>query len=121
MGWSSRKRSMVKEYIPEKGDIVLINFSPTKGHEQNGRRPALVLSPKAYNEKSELALFCPITSKIKGYSFEVVVTEKKVKGVILADQVKSFSWTTRKVEFMGKINPKTLLLVCDRVVQLVSE
>jgi len=75
-------------YIPDSGDIVWLTFSPQAGHEQSGRRPALVLSPAAYNEKVGLALFCPITSQIKGYPFEVLLQESlKVNGVILSDQI----------------------------------
>jgi mRNA interferase MazF len=80
---------MVKNYIPERGDIVWLNFTPQTGHEQMGRRPAIVISPFDYNEKVGLGLFCPITSKIKGYPFEVKIENKKIDGVVLSDQIKS--------------------------------
>ena len=87
-------------YVPEKGDIVWISFTPHAGHEQASRRPAIVLSPGTYNRKSGLALFCPITSRIKGYPFEVVLPDKgAIEGVILADQIKSLDWRARRAEF----------------------
>ena len=93
---------MVQKYIPERGDIVWLQFNPQAGYEQAGHRPALVVSPKAYNEKVGLALFCPITSNIKGYPFEVVLPEKyKVSGAILSDQIKSLDWKVRKAKRMA--------------------
>jgi len=80
-------------------------MNPQAGHEQAGRRPAIVLSPIAYNKKVGLALFCPITNQIKGYPFEVIIPEGlNVTGVILSDQVKSLDWRVRQVEFFGKIH-----------------
>jgi mRNA interferase MazF len=91
-------------YIPERGDVVWISFTPQAGHEQAGRRPAVVLSPKSYNQKVGLAIFCPITNQIKGYPFEVMLPkEVGVTGVILADQVKSLDWRVRKAEFIGSL------------------
>lgn len=92
---------MVKNYIPSRGDIVWLNFTPQSGHEQAGKRPAIVLSPKSYNMKTGLAILCPITSKIKGYPFEVPVSSKKVSGVVLADQVKNLDWQARNIEFIS--------------------
>lgn len=90
---------MGRGYIPECGDIVWLEFTPQAGYEQAGHRPALVVSPKAYNEKVGLALFCPITSNVKGYPFEVVLPEKfEVSGVILSDQIKSLDWRVRKAK-----------------------
>ena len=87
-------------YVPERGDIVWIDFMPQAGHEQARRRPAVVISPSAYNEKVGLALFCPITSKIKGYPFEVSLPDAgSVRGVILADQIKSLDWRARRSGF----------------------
>lgn len=103
-------------YIPDTGDIVWLTFNPQAGHEQSGRRPALVLSPAAYNGKVNLALFCPITSRIKGYPFEVLLPEQlKVKGAILADQVKSLDWKIRKAEFADKIPPSELKKVVQKI------
>ncbi len=92
------------EYIPDSGDIISINFSPQTGHEQAGHRPALVLSPKAYNEKVGLAILCPITNQVKGYPYEVKIPEGlKVSGVILSDQVKSLDWKERQAKFRCKL------------------
>ena len=86
-------------YVPKRGDVVWISFNPQAGHEQAGRRPAVVLSPKAYNQKVGLAILCPITNQSKGYPFEVALPKKAdVTGVILSDQVKSLDWRVRKVE-----------------------
>ncbi len=89
-------------YVPDKGDVVWINLSPTRGHEQAGVRPALVLSPRAYNAKSGLMVSCPITSKIKGYPFEVRIQAKKINGVIITDQLKNLDWKARKASFVEK-------------------
>jgi len=89
----------VQRYTPERGDIVWLEFNPQAGYEQAGHRPALVLSPKVYNKKVKLALFCPITSHVKGYPFEVVLPKKnKVSGAILSDQIKSMDWQVRKAQ-----------------------
>lgn len=86
-------------YAPDRGDIVWLHFDPQSGHEQAGRRPALVISPRLYNRKVGLALFCPITSTAKGYPFEVVIPAgSKAKGVVLSDQVKSLDWRARRAE-----------------------
>ncbi|MDQ3633504.1 MAG: endoribonuclease MazF [Acidobacteriota bacterium] len=91
-------------YIPEKGDAVWLNFNPQSGHEQAGHRPAVVISPKLYNQKVGLALFCPITNQAKGYPFEVVIPRnKKISGVVLSDQIKSLDWKARNVEFITKL------------------
>jgi len=96
---------MNSDYIPCKGDIVkLDSASGEDGLLERPRRNMLVLSPKSYNEKTGLALFCPIKNKTKGYPFEVIIPEdSKVKGVILADQVKSLSWKNRNAEFICKL------------------
>ena len=93
---------------PDSGDIVWLQFTPQQGHEQSGKRPALVLSPKAYNQKSSLAVCCPITTKVKGYPFEVRVEGKSVKGVVLADQVKSLDWQAREASFAEKASAGTV-------------
>ena len=91
-------------YIPESGDIIWITFNPQAGHEQAGRRPALVLSPASYNGKVGLAILCPITSQVKGYPFEVLIPEGlEISGAILSDQVKSLDWKVRKAEFGCKL------------------
>ena len=88
---------MAKEYIPDRGDIVWLHFDPQSGPEQAGRRPAFVVSPRAYNRKVGLALFCPITSRVKGYPFEVPLSDEgKTRGAVLSDQLKSLDWRARK-------------------------
>jgi mRNA interferase MazF len=87
-------------YIPKKGDIVWVEFNPQKGHEQKGHRPAIVISTFKYNQKTGLAIVCPITSKIKGYPFEVKIDGKFIKGVVLADQVKSLDYRARNFQFI---------------------
>ena len=104
-----------KLYIPERGDIVWLDFNPQLGHEQKGRRPALTLSFKAYNEKIGLALFCPITSKVKGYPFEVELGLKKIKGSVLSDQIKSLDWRERNIEFIEKIGEKKMEEVIEKI------
>jgi len=104
-----------KIYIPERGDIVWLDFNPQLGHEQRGRRPALTLSFKAYNEKIGLALFCPITSKVKRYPFEVELELKKIKGSVLSDQIKSLDWRERNIEFIEKIGEKKMEEVIERI------
>ena len=94
-------------YIPDRGDAVWLDFNPRAGHEQAGRRPALVLSPSSYNRKVRLALFCPITNQVKGYPFEVAIPEgEKVSGVILSDQVKSLDWQVRKADLITQLPAK---------------
>ena len=94
----------MNNYLPDRGDVVWLQFNPQAGHEQAGKRPALVLSPKEYNQKTGLALFCPITSKVKGYPFEVKLPEGlPVEGVILADQIKNLDWISRSAQFACKI------------------
>ena len=89
---------------PDRGDLVWMTFNPQAGHEQAGRRPAVVLSPAAYNVKVGLALLCPITSQVKGYPFEVLLPAGlPVAGAILSDQVKSLDWRARQVEKLGKL------------------
>jgi mRNA interferase MazF len=95
-------------YVPERGDIVWISLNPQAGHEQAGRRPAVVVSPKSYNGKVGLGLFCPVTSQAKGYPFEVAVPQGlSVGGVVLADQVKSLDWRARRAEFAGRLPAET--------------
>ena len=97
------------DYIPKQGDIVWLTLNPEKGHEQSGRRPAVVLSPLSYNSKAGLAIFCPVTSKEKGYPFEIKLPDKcSVQGVILADQVKSFDWRSRYAEYICSVSQSVL-------------
>jgi mRNA interferase MazF len=103
-------------YVPERGDIVWLDFDPQAGHEQSGRRPAFVLSPATYNGKTGLMLCCPITTQVKGYPFEVAVEGSgDMRGVILADQVKSLDWRVRRAERKGKVAKPVLEEVVDKV------
>jgi mRNA interferase MazF len=106
-------------YVPERGDLVWVNFNPQAGHEQAGRRPALVISPKAYNGKVGLAIFCPITSQEKGYPFEVVVTGNTIRGVVLADQVKSLDWRARNAAFVQQAAEPVVAEVLGKLFALV--
>lgn len=93
---------MVK-YIPKLGDIVWFEFDPQMGKEIQKKRPALTISPQSYNLKTSLGLFMPITSKIKGYPFEVIIDMKGIHGAILCDQIRSLDWGARKAKFVTHI------------------
>lgn len=107
-------------YIPEMGDLVWLNFSPQLGHEQAGRRPAVVLTPRLYNQIG-LLIACPITSKAKGYPFEVPLPSgSKMQGVILADQLKSMDWRLRQAQKAGRIPTAVLEQVRGMVAALLQ-
>ncbi len=109
-------------YVPDRGDIVWITLNPQAGHEQAGRRPAVVLSPGAYNGKVGLAILCPITRQIKGYPFEVLIPEDlEVAGVILSDQVKSLAWQARQAELICKLPTATVTEVLQKLNPLLSD
>lgn len=108
-------------YVPDRGDLVWLEFTPQAGSEQRGRRPALVLSPKSYNGKVGLALFCPVTSKIKGYPFEVQLPDGSAAGgVVLSDQLKSLDWRSRKVKFIERASSDVMAIVTARVLTLLE-
>ena len=103
-------------YIPARGDVVWITLHPQAGHEQAGRRLAVVLSPRSYNGKVGLAILCPITNQAKGYPFEVPIPPGLgVKGVILADQVKSLDWRVREAELMSELPSETIGKVLRKI------
>lgn len=109
-------------YVPERGDLVWVSFNPQVGHEQAGRRPALVLSPSTYNDKVGLAIVCPITNQRKGYTFEVVIpTGFGIKGVILSDQIRSIDWRGRQAEFAGKLSGEALKEVLRKLNTLLGD
>lgn len=109
-------------FTPGRGDVIWISLNSQSGHEQSGRRPALVISPASYNKKTGLAIVCPITSQIKDYPFEVLIPEgEKIKGVILADQVKSLDWKTRKAEFISCLPESTVLETLCKLNTLMDE
>ena len=108
---------MVKtSYVPERGDFIYLEFDPQVGHEQSGRRPALVISPKAYNRKSGLCIVAPITNKDKGYPYDVKILSSIVTGVILSDQIKSLDWKMRKAQFIIKAKEE----IMDEVIGVLS-
>ena len=107
--------------VPDRGDAVWIDFNPQAGREQGGRRPAIVLSPAAYNGKVGLALLCPVTSQVKGYPFEVAIpTGLDVAGVILADQVKSLDWRKRNAAVIAALPRQTVSAVLGKVNLLLA-
>ena len=119
---SAAKLGRTVPRIPERGDAVWIDFSPQTGSEQAGRRPAVVLSPAAYNRKVGLAVLCPITSQVKGYPFEVAVPEGlEVTGVILADQLKSLDWRRRKAAVIARLPKETVAEVAGKIGALLLE
>ena len=108
---------MVKRYVPDRGDVVWLNFTPHADHEQAGHRPALVLSPATYNGKTELMLCCPITSQVKGYPFEIPLNpDTGARGVVLSDQVKSLDWKARHTRRKGAVSKELIdqTLACAR-------
>ncbi len=108
--------------VPERGDLVWLTFNPQAGHEQAGRRPAVVLSPAAYNRKVGLALLCPITSRVKGYPFEVALPdESPVHGAVLSDQVKSLDWGARRAERMGSLPGHLVTEILEKLGLLLAE
>ena len=101
-------------YVPDAGDLVWLTFDPQAGHER-GRRPALILSPRTYNAKARLAIACPVTSRVKGYPFEVALPGGVVTGVVLADHVKNLDWSARRVKFAAKAPPEVVTDVRERL------
>lgn len=108
-------------YVPDRGDLVWLTFTPQAGHEQAGRRPALTLSPQRYNRVTGLALFCPITRQVKGYTFEVALPSGlPISGVILTDQVRSLDWNARQIEFIAKVSADVLAEVIGKLEALLK-
>jgi len=107
-------------YIPSKGDIVWVEFNPQRGHEQMGHRPAIVISPYEYNAKTSLAIVVPITSKIKGYPFEVSIKAENIQGVALADQVKSLDYKARNFKFIEKADSPAVVEILYKIKVLLS-
>lgn len=112
---------MAKQYIPQRGDIVWTDFNPAAGHGQMGRRPAIVLSPSAFNKKILLALVAPITSRVRGHGFEVPVKGKKITGVVLCHQIKTIDFVERGLRFTEKARADTIRDVLAKVKTIVSE
>ena len=110
-----------ENYVPARGDVIWINFDPQVGHEQSGRRPAVVLSPVDYNRTVGLGLMCPITTRSKGYPWEVALDQLSgVQGVVLADQVKSLDWRRRNAAFMARLDDSTTSVILARARTLLG-
>jgi mRNA interferase MazF len=108
-------------YVPRRGDLVWLSFTPQAGHEHAGRRPALVISPEAYNRRAGLALFCPITSQRKGYPFEVAVSNLTATGVVLSDQIRSLDWRERRAEFIARAAKEVIAEAMGKLLALIEE
>jgi len=111
-----------RSYVPKCGDVVWITMNPQAGHEQAGRRPAVVLSPQAYNSKIGLAILCPITNQVKGYPFEVLLPAGlPIAGAILSDQVKSLDWYARNAEFICTLSDEAISETLQKLSALLSQ
>ena len=112
---------MATSYVPERGDLVWLQFNPQAGHEQAGHRPALVVSPRSYNRRVGLALFCPITSQVKGYPFEVVLPgDLGVQGAVLSDQLKSLDWRVRQAKRIARLPAEVMEEAVGKILALVD-
>jgi len=113
---------MEMTFTPDRGDAVWLDFTPQVGREQAGRRPALILSPRAYNERVGLAIVCPITSRVKGYPFEVQIpVNSELHGVVLADQVRSLDWRGRRAELIRRLPNEVVAEVLQKLGTLIGK
>ena len=120
-GGGRRAGSRGRQYVPDAGDLVWLSFSPQAGREQAGRRPAVVLSTRAYNRRAGLCLLCPVTTQVKGYPFEVALPGGlPVSGVVLSDHLKSADWRARRVEYVAAAPPEVLDEVRARLKPLLG-
>ena len=111
---------MPGKYVPDRGDLVWLEFNPKAGREQAGHRPAVVISPRNYNRKAGLALFCPVTSQIKGYPFEVRIPPGlPIGGVVLCDQIKSLDWAARRARHAAKLPPQVMVEILAKLRALI--
>lgn len=108
------------EYIPERGDLVGFNLNPTRGHEQKGYRPNIVITNKKFNIVHNRMIVCPVTSTVRNHPLEVEIKTPKVKGVIMPDQIRNVVWTVRKLKFLDKASYETLKEVCDKLELLIK-
>ena len=108
-----------KEYIPNRRDVVYVDFNPVRGHEQANIRPALVLSPKMYNQKTGLMVVCAITSQVKGYPYEVAIKEKAIEGVVLSDQIRTLDWKERRATHVITVSQKIMSEVQENISTLI--
>jgi len=105
-----------QNYVPDRGDFVWVSLSPTSGHEQAGRRPALVVSPQSYNRKTGLCVLCPATRQAKGYAFEVTIAEANgVTSVVLADHLRNVDWKARNIQLIHRVSDSELAEVVARI------
>ena len=103
---------MVNKYIPKQGDIVLLDFSPTKGHEQAGKRPAFIISNNVFNKYTKMAIVCPITSNVKEYPTHYVLEDtKKIHGAVLCEHIRSIDYDARKIKYVESASENDLLSV----------
>ena len=108
-------------FVPRRGDLVWISLDPRAGHEQAGRRPAVVISPRSYNGKVGLAILCPVTSQVKGYPFEVVLPPGlSIRGAVLSDQVKSLDWRIRGAELACRLPQTVVHEILDKLGTLLA-
>ena len=112
---------MALKYKPKRGDVIWVDFDGARGHEQRGRRPALVMSRDIYNARTLMAIVCPITSRAKGYPLEVSVSLQNKKGVILADQIQSIDLSERNIEFIQRVSADTTNEIWQKLTTLVGE
>ena len=113
--------SSSRSYVPARGQAIWLTFDPQAGHEQSGRRPAIVLSPREYNRRTGLAILCPVTSQVKGYPFEVVLPEDAgINGAVLADQVRNLDWRARKAKLICDLDPATVDEILGKLETLLS-
>ncbi len=108
------------KYIPDRGDVIWLEFDPQAGNEIKKNRPALVISPREYNERAHLAIVMPITSQIKGYPFEEGIIYSKIQGVILCDQIRSLDWSARNAKYICTISEKLLFEVIEKFKVLIE-
>ena len=111
---------MARRFVPDTGDIVWLEFSPHAEHEQAGHRPALVLSPSTYNNKTSTMLCCPMTTQIKGYPFEVIIQAQGISSAVLSDQIKNLDWRARKATLKGKASPEEVDEVRAKIAALLG-
>lgn len=108
-------------YVPARGDVIWLPFTPRAGHEQAGHRPAVVISPSSYNRRVGLALCCPVTSQVKGYPFEVLLPQGRgIEGAILSDQIKSVDWRVRKAKRIGHLPDEVLEETVGKILALLD-
>ena len=111
---------MAARYVPDAGDIVWLDFDPQAGHEQGGRRPALVLSPALYNGKTGLMVCCPLSTRIKGYPFEVLAVVDSLDCAVLSDQIRSLDWRARKAQRKATADASVVLHVRSKIKALLE-